>query len=179
MVEHQRIAFLGAPIYGTKDVLFRRLCEHEQIAARKKKEEEYLKSRRKGLAVATEPVTPKILPGPVQPSEVERQYHMVNHLPPAPWCELCVMERRKDDPHLRCDLREKGEQLPVIAFDFALVKTTSASGETEQKYATTLVAVDADLFFVKVIPVLGKETSNYSATGLIKFIEVSFTSTYR
>ena len=37
-----------------------------------------------------------------------------------------------------------------------------------------LVVVDADLFFVKVIPVLGKETSDYSATDLIKFIESFF-----
>ena len=58
---HSRLRELGAPIYGTKDVLFRRLCEYEQIAARKKKEDEYLESRRKELAVATEPVTPKIL----------------------------------------------------------------------------------------------------------------------
>ena len=62
----------------------------------------------------------------------------------------------------------------MIAFDFAFMKTTSASGETEQKDATTLFAVDADLFFVKVIPVLGKETTDYSATGLIKFIEGFF-----
>ena len=44
-----------------------------------------------------------------------------------PWSnstELRVMGRGKDDPHLRSDLREKGEQLPVIAFDFAFVKTT-------------------------------------------------------
>ena len=94
-------------------------------------------------------MTPKILPGPVQPYEVESQHHMVNHLSPAPWCEPCVTGRGKDDPHLRSDLREKGEQLPVIAFDFAFVKTTSASGETEQKIATTLVAVDADLFFFR------------------------------
>ena len=134
--------------------------EYEQIAARKRKEEEYLESRRKELAVASEPVIPKILLGPIQLSAVERQHHMVNHLPPAPWCDLCVMGRGKDDPHLRSDLREKGEQLPVIAFDFAFMMTTSASGETEQKYATTLVAVDADMFFVKVIPVLGKETSD-------------------
>ena len=60
------------------------------------------------------------------------------------------MGRGKDDPHLRSDLREKGEQLPVIAFDFGFVKTTSASGETAKKYATTLVAVD-DLFLVKAI----------------------------
>ena len=54
------------------------------------------------------------------------------------------------------------------------METTSASGETEQKYATTLVAVDADLFFVKVILVLGKETTDCSATGLIKLIEGFF-----
>ena len=170
---HSRLRKLGAPIYGTKDVLFRRLCEYEQVAARKK-EEEYLENRRKELEVATQPVTPKILPGPAQPSEVERQHHMVNHLPPAPWCELCVTVRGKDDPHLRSDLREQGEQLPVIAFDFGFVKTTSASGETGQKYATTLVAVDADLFFVKAIPVMGKETTDYSATALIKFMEGFF-----
>ena len=140
----------------------------------RKKEEEYLETRRNELAVATEPVTPKILPGPVQPSEVERQHHMVNRLPPAPWCELCVMGRGKDDPHLRSDLREKGEQLPVIAFDFAFVKTTCASEETEQKYATTLVAVDADRFFVKDILLLGKETTDHSPTGLVKFIEGFF-----
>ena len=45
--------------------------------------------------MATEPVTPMILPSPVQPSEVQRQQHMVNHLPPAPCCELCVMGRGK------------------------------------------------------------------------------------
>ena len=38
-----------------------------RIAARKKKEEEYLEMRRNELAAATEPVTPKILPGPIQP----------------------------------------------------------------------------------------------------------------
>ena len=91
-------------------------------------------------------MTPKILASPVQPSEVERQHLVVNHLPPAPWCKLCVMGRGKDDSHLRSDLREKGEQLPVIAFDFGFVKTTSAGGETGQKYATTLVAVDDDVF---------------------------------
>ena len=45
-------------------------------------------------------------------------------------------------------------------------------GETEQKYATTLVAVDADLFFVNAFPVVRKEATDYSATGLNKFIEV-------
>ena len=62
----------------------------------------------------------------------------------------------------------------MIAFDFAFVKTTCASGETEQKYATTLVAVDTDLFFVKAISLLGKEAIDYSATGLVKFIEGFF-----
>ena len=38
----------------------------------------------------------------------------------------------------------------------------------------TLVAVDADLFFVKAIPLAGKETADYPATGLINFIEGFF-----
>ena len=71
------------------------------------------------------------------------------------------MGRGKGDPHLRSDLREKGEQLLVIAFDFGFVKTTSEGGETEQKYATTLVAVDAGPFFVKAIILLGKEATDY------------------
>ena len=124
---HSRLRELGAPTYGTKDVLFRRLCEYEQVAA-KEEEDEYLESRRKELAVATELLTPKILPDPIQPFEVERQHHMVNHLPPAP-CELRVMGRGKDD--ISAVTCARGEQLPVIAFDFAFVKTTPVSGETE------------------------------------------------
>ena len=62
----------------------------------------------------------------------------------------------------------------MIAFDFGFVKTTSDAGETEQKYATTLVVVNADLFFVKAILLLGKEATDHSATGLIKFIEGFF-----
>ena len=62
---HSRLRGLGAPIYGTKDVLFRRLCEYEQIAARKKKKDEYLEPMME-LAKATEPVTPKVLPGTIQ-----------------------------------------------------------------------------------------------------------------
>ena len=62
----------------------------------------------------------------------------------------------------------------MTAFDFGFVKTTSASGETGQTYSTTKVAVDADLFLVKVVPLSGKETTDYSATGPIKFIEGFF-----
>ena len=80
-------------------MLFRRLCEYEQIAARKKKEEDYLESSRKELAVATEPVTLKILPGPIQPSEVERQHHTVNHLPHLHrGVSYASWGRGKDDP---------------------------------------------------------------------------------
>ena len=43
---HARLRELGAPIYGTRDVLFQRLCEWEQNAAKKKKEEEYFENGR-------------------------------------------------------------------------------------------------------------------------------------
>ena len=67
------------------------------------------------------------------------------------------MGRGKDDPHLRSDLREQGEQLLVTAFVFGFVKKRHLPVERQgQKYAATLVAVDANLFYVKVIPPLGK-----------------------
>ena len=88
------------------------------------------------------------------------------------------MGRGKDDPHLLCDLREKGEQLLVIAFDFAFVKTSCASGETEQKYATTLVAVDADLFFVKAFPFWENRLLTALPLDWSNSSKVSSTSTY-
>ena len=93
---HCRVPIQLEPIFGTKDVLFRRLCGYEQIAAK--------------LAVATELVTQRS-PWSSSPSEVERQHHMVNHLSPAPWCELCVMGRGKDDPHLRSCARRENSSL--------------------------------------------------------------------
>ena len=46
---HSRLRELGAPIYGTTDELFRRLCEYEEVVVRKKKGDEYLENRRKEL----------------------------------------------------------------------------------------------------------------------------------
>ena len=46
---HSRSRELGVPIYGTKDVLFRRLCGYEQIAAKKKKEEEISGNEEEGV----------------------------------------------------------------------------------------------------------------------------------
>ena len=63
-------------------------------------------------------------------------------------------------------------------FDFGFVKTTSAGGERAQKSAATLVAVDADLFFVKFVPMLGKETTDYSFSGLINSSRDSYTNTF-
>ena len=63
---HAGLREMGAPIYGKKDVFFRKLCEWEQSAA--KILEEYLENKKNELALATEPVTPKILPGRIQPS---------------------------------------------------------------------------------------------------------------
>ena len=94
--------------------LFRRLCEYEHVAAKKQKEEEYVEGRRKHLALATGPVMPKILPVQFNPQKWSEIITWSTTCPPAPWCELCVMGRGKDDPRLRGDLREKGEQLLSI-----------------------------------------------------------------
>ena len=85
------------------------------------------------------------------------------------------MGRGKDDPHLRSDLREKGEQLPVIAFDFGFLE-----GNVRLWRDRTEICHDTGCCGRRFVlreshsPFLGKEANVYSATGLIKFIEGFF-----
>ena len=58
--------------------------------------------------------------------------------------------------HIYAAIYVRRKQIFVIVFVVYFVKTTSDEGVTEQKYVTKSDTVDADLFFVKVIPFGGK-----------------------
>ena len=67
-------------------------------------------------------------------------------------------------------------ELPVIAFDFAFLKTSQGSERSTvaDAYATQLVAVDVDSGMIRVVPGPGKNVSDYLVTGLRKFVESTF-----
>ena len=82
---------------------------------------------------------------PVEPC-LRRERHNVSHLPPQPWCEHCVRGRAPEGDHKRVSFERADKELPVIAFDFAFLKTSQGSERTSvaDAYATQLVAVDVD-----------------------------------
>ena len=114
------------------------------------------------------------VPGrPVEPLSEERERHNVSHLPPQPWCEHCVRGRAPEGDHKRATFEQADKELPVIAFDFAFLKTSQGSGRTVA-YATQLVAVDVDSGMIRVVPAPKKNVSDYLVTGLRKFVESTF-----
>ena len=95
----------------------------------------------------------------VEPLSEERERHNVSHLPPQSWCEHCVRGRAPEGDHKRVTFEQADRELPVIAFDFAFLKTSQGSGRTivADAHATQLVAVDVDSGMIRVVPDSGEE----------------------
>ena len=145
---------LGALIHGDEGTCSSDGCANmKQIAIRKKKEKEYLEMRRKGVG------------GGYRNRSHQRSslvhFNLLKWNASTTWSTTCRLHRGvscvswdvEEMTHFSVeDLREKGEQLPVIAFDVAFVKTTSASGETETENMPRLSLLSTlTCFFVKVI----------------------------
>ena len=144
----QELKDRGRPSYGTKQQMWRRLVEDEAAARRERYVQEELQrqldTRREGQAVPTGIPLPQVR----QPTAAEREAHMLTHLPPAPWCEHCVMGRGTTAPHRRVEAEHKDQGRPLIEMDIYHMKSDGAyfeKGEVivpEQIYATTLVMID-------------------------------------
>ena len=70
--------------------------------------------------------------------------------------------RAPEGDHKRVTFEQADKELPVIAFDFAFLKTSQGSGRTivADAYATQLVAVDVDSGMMRVVPAPGKNVSD-------------------
>ena len=84
--------------------------------------------------------------------------------------------RAPEGDHKRVTFERADKELPVIAFDFAFLKTSQGSERTRvaDAHATQLVAVDVDSGMTRVVPAPGKNVSDYLVTGLRKFVESTF-----
>ena len=74
------------------------------------------------------------IPLPKEPDEVERQRHLLTHLPYAAWCDVCVRSRAKDDSHRRL-LQKPGPE--VVQLDYTFMK----SEEPNDRLTPVLVGV--------------------------------------
>ena len=165
-----QFAELGRPTYGSKYHCWKRLRTAHEARA----ESEAVARHEEAMAVGGADV--QVPARPVEPLSEERERHNVSHLPPQPWCEHCVRGRAPEGDHKRVTFEQADKELPVIAFDFAFLKTSQGSERTTvaDAYATQLVAVDVGSGMIRVIPAPGKNVSDYLVTGLRKFVESTF-----
>ena len=133
-----QLAELGRPTYGSKYHCWKRLRRAQEARA------EYEAVARHEEAMAVGGADVHVPARPVEPLSEERERHNVSHLPPQPWCEHCVRGRAPEGDHKRVTFEQADKELPVIAFDFAFLKTSQGSERTTvaDAYATQLVAVD-------------------------------------
>ena len=91
--------------------------------------------RRRDLESAVDPTVPKIMKGPGAPTASERTAHENTHLPPAPWCETCILGRGIEASHVRLTPLERDER-PIIAMDFVVRKARADDGRANDGLGT-------------------------------------------
>ena len=77
------------------------VCYREPIERRHLEDQALLGRRRRDLENNGPAHTNLTSKGPDAPRESERIAHSITHLPPAPWCETCVLGRGIETPDAR------------------------------------------------------------------------------
>ena len=165
-----QLSELGRPTYGSKYHCWKRLQRAQEARA----EADAVTGHDEAMEVGAADVQ---VPGRhVELLSEERERHNVSHSPPQPWCEHCVRGRAPEGDHKRVTFEQADKELPVIAFDFAFLKTSQGSGRAivADAYAMQLVAVDVDSGMIRVVLDPGKNVPDYLVTGLRKFVESTF-----
>ena len=70
---------------------------------------------------------------PSDPTPEEKERHWATHLPFRPWCPVCVKAKGKEDPHLSGKKKNEGEDMDMVAIDYASI------GEGEDSHARKLL----------------------------------------
>ena len=103
---------------------------------------------------------------PKPPTDEEVQTHNLTHEPYQQWCELCVMHRGRQDPHVKSLHEHSGHS--VLSYDFLFC--SRMAGEDDKQ--TCLVLHDRDTQLIHVIPTLqkGGKSLQYLVTEFVRFI---------
>ncbi|CAE7679226.1 rad50 [Symbiodinium sp. CCMP2592] len=118
---------------------------------------------------------------PQEPTEEERAYHNLTHLPYQPWCPHCVAMKAREDNHkkgLSKPSSSTDSAKPVISFDFCYTSTTGS----EEPPAVTLVAVDSWSKAVLAVPCKrkgGAGSTTHLAEALVQFTTLMMTPFWR
>ena len=110
MTWHQSAATGSASVHGRPG------WEYEAIVMPTMDEETTLDELVEGVAPGDRDVAmPHGMRAPNEPTQAERGYHNLTHIPYAAWCKHCVRGRGKDSPHYR--LEPIHDPIPNIQMD--------------------------------------------------------------
>ena len=94
-----------------------------------------------------EAIVPKYSRKPDAPTKLEREQHMITHLPFRTWCRICIRGRGKNLPHYGIERDEAG--VPMIAIDFFFLGDPDTAGTTP---AVAIRDLLTKAIFAHVIP---------------------------
>ena len=138
-----RLKQLGAPVYGDKTLLWKRLQEYEHRANAEFAYQHELARAAEERREAQGEHPARMLMVPTPPTEIEKEMHNLTHIPAKPWCPLCIRGKAMMAPHRAVLPEEKDKEIPVIAIDFTYLKADGTdTDDGGVAWATTLVAID-------------------------------------
>ena len=106
-------------------------------------------------------------PIPTEPSDEDRKRHMLTHQPYAPWCEVCVSNRGRQDGHRPHPEPSSGAS--VVSFDFGFLSRLETEDDPK---LVALYVCDQHTKLVHVVPTPSKGGRHlrYLATELCRFV---------
>ena len=120
-----RLKALNGPTYGTKDELWKRLCEYEARAEQQLRERQWIEARKNELIQGARPHEAEILDAPSKPEDpMEIERHEVTHIPPMPWCLACRLGKGRDASHFRSPAVREAAQIQI---DFCFLRDDAAA----------------------------------------------------
>ena len=142
-----RFKAVNGPTYGTKDELWKRLCEYEARAEQQLRERQWIEARKNELIQGAKPHEAEILDGPSKPEDpMEIERHDVTHIPPMTWCLACRLGKGRDASHFRSPAVREAAQIQI---DSCFLHDDAAAYDVaepvpENPWATILCAVDVE-----------------------------------
>ena len=154
---------------GSKQIVFRRLAQHQKYLELLAVQSAVAKGKAEG---ERNPV-PQALVKP--PTEQERELHELTHTPYQPWCESCLKHRARQDKHLRSG-KSHSSGIPIISMDFAVTKKKEGldpnpEGAADDRGALWLVLTCSQTGYLGVVPVQSKGQINYMTHEVLTYVQ--------
>eukprot|EP00971_Amphidinium_carterae_P176947 3508620-Amphidinium_carterae.1 len=175
-----RLQELRAPTWGPKALLLNRVREYEE-KRRKEHAEQQALARRHDARLREErvlPAAPVSLREPVQPTEAERQAHLLTHMPTASWCETCVAAKAKSTPHFQMHpVREQEARPPVVEVDYIFMANRNVGeqaeihGASDEDMVAVITALDQQTGMCMAAVLQSRAVDTYQVELMVDFLE--------